>query len=707
MIDTELNSNMIIINNELEYLSFIRDSFSQKHDNPYYIKVNCEWISNPLNIHDLLLLCIRGDIRHVLFYCFADDFYYTLKAYLYNYCYIRKDKELGWVLELEPKEDGKLWKTNIRKSDKITRLFPAMFVSNIDELRFFQSPISRDAWDLVFGDDEINEKIFLEKGEELKTERKFWYVFYALRNYVKYQDKNKMSAEGGRLRERLLKENYKLFKDISLLAVLLFAQYDFYYRLMLEKSYKERHNKRVQFAESDFILEEQGEQDRDKFLTYMEECKVGRDIKTFAEIDATNKKVIHSDVLAEISEAMFIAEGLLQILENAVQHASGGLLSIYIREKDSILDEYCNVSSLSSDDMFFLEVDISDISDNPIPYKFAERVESRARVEDELKYFAPKLKVDNGKVYFNDLQIRLKSFFDPDPHETEMWDEFYGISINRIHHYGMQIFDSIVTSRNGLLVVSGFNDFYCNDDKFETKVRECPDVFDVNAHGTSYRVLLPLAHKRINDGNIAMSMFGVDESVYRCKVDFISALTKGSQTEIQTDLRKRRQSKNLKSCEAKDDAIEIIKSKLKQVFDRQEESNFIIDYSLIRGSIITPEIFFKALLWAAFDKRPDKQIKLAIVNINSFKMLEAVRLISLFYNKVGKNIAMENVQIYLRSSGNNVGDAQRQSIGEEIVFYGEDLNNICGNYKKTALMRGTANKYIGIIERILKRSRGR
>ena len=84
----------------------------------------------------------------------------------------------------------------------------------------------------------------------------------------------------------------------------------------------------------------------------------------------------------------------------------------------------------------------------------------------------------------------------------------------------------------------------------------------------------------------------------------------------------------------------------------------------------------------------------AIINLSSHALLEASRLIALFYDKEGLSTdKMERIQIFL----------QGLDVGEEILFAGSNLNRNADRLKRIAMTRGIMFDYWQIANILIRR----
>lgn len=679
--------------------------------------------------------------------------------------------------------------------DSIKKLFPAIALDK-DTYLLLKNPIPKDVWQTIISYKKINENTFENKY------KKIWRILRACQNYLFDEYKDNKSTTHTYLRKIAYAQEdfWSYVKSMSLFSVLLFAQYDHYYRNFMIKNYKQQilqkcnlpKNKAVNLGAKDLLINLQHKQSKENYEQYIVCKQQKHDVKTllkhekstnidediiskiknsntakaikelvktisdtfysasstnyikdlsntifeyifylcnienldkyeffdyFSEkllakqkrrserLDKTeNKHVnipvetcsketnynevqknlikelkelsfnveiediqknlrnykIHNEVLTEMFEMMSVAEGLLQLVENTVFYADEGILSIRIMEDE--------------EGGFSLNVLISDLLGNKISDKFISNIKTRTTLENTKNTMYNYL---IGKGYKETLmELKLRSFFSPNDKEKEMWNEYYGIPQNQVHHYGLQIFESILKSKDGKFYVCGHGDNYGENNKYT-----------LNFPGTSYHISMPLKHMYTENKNI------INVNTFEDTISVSSAAEyeiKEICNEVK-DLLKHL----VASKEEKEETIKDIMEAILKKCSTNEKSLICIDASKFDN--LNVEVLIKGVLGFAIShvKNNDRIefLPIAIVNLTSHQLLESVRIISLFYNKNGISSNMKLVQIYLKG----------KNVGEDLLLAGDNISSISNNMMKMAMVRGNMFDCISIVKTILRR----
>ena len=390
-------------------------------------------------------------------------------------------------------------------------LLPAVFIKSIDDYQFLKCPLREELWNIIrenpYGD------VYEDLLKEGTPPEFIPYLLFCRRSFFDEFDKNE-SVEYTKLRKEAYSSN-RFSEDYVLklpfLALFLFSIYDNYFRSESLRKYKGKIGGNYQLRENDCVLSLQGEQDRKHFEIY-EELKSNYDIKNLIDyiINSKGEKeiVFQKTVIAEMFECVSIAEGLLQIVENAVLHAGGGLLSmrVYSRARGLEKNEYIrkhNVDYLNSTygesyfnylkTPFFLEVLLSDFSDKSMPVKFIENIQdSKGKNDKQQTFLYEEIKKNHPDFSLSDFDQLLEEyknemkidFFFSEPTNSisksnislkEFKQCYYNSCENIVHHYGLETFNAIVSARNGIFSVCGNNDYYSNADDIINNAYEIVD----------------------------------------------------------------------------------------------------------------------------------------------------------------------------------------------------------------------------------------
>ena len=541
------------------------------------------------------------------------------------------------------------------KSLSFRRMLPLMII-NKDNYDFLRKKIDNETWESI-------------KTTTYKNSPKTYQnLIKGTINNLLFQKAN-FNKELFILREELYGHDnfYKLIEGLPIISLVIFAMFDYAYRDEALKIYKNEikevsKEESVKLSDKDFLYEKQNEQLYPRFEAYNTACKKKYDNKTLW--DNYNAKTVHPFVVKELFEAVSISEGILQLLENIVLHADKGngrrigTLSIYMRNKNTdkalLMEKYTEYSkqltSNAEGRKYFFEISIEDLSGTNIPAMFKE---------NNKQY-----KKDSKDSTFD--KICLRDFFDPPKEKREFWQRFYNKPERAIKHYGLQIFDSIISSRNGLFIVDSGEDAFCNLSS------RSASIF---TWGTKYQILCPVNEENYEGSLTNDHLFRFEElKEMPIPVEYSPV---GTEEDVDNEI--------INVCES----IKASKWTGGQLLQ--------IDM----GEIKNTELFVKGILMAIFDiSKPERvndknMLLLALLNCEAYQILEIVRIISLYYDKQGTNRRMSNTQIYIRG----------KKAGEEVLFFGEKLSDVIQNITKSACIRGIMYENIDTIDYLLKREK--
>lgn len=457
-----------------------------------------------------------------------------------------------------------------------------------------------------------------------------------------------------------------LTQGISYLSLLIFALEDYAYRADALDTYKKeikvKSKKQARLKKCDFLIDEQFLQNRLYFECCRDLALHSYDNKTIF-LNYENRK-LHPFIVKEMYEAVTLAEGISQLLENIVIHAGCnekkgvGMFTISLRNFETLRalykEKYPSYFKRNyPSEKYFCEIIISDYSGGSIPLHFSLKNKEKIR----------KIIRENHK---DNEEIKLRDFFSPRRKE-DFWEIFYSDKNNIVNHYGLQIFDSVVSTKEGFFYVKSGDEEYCNVEE---------ELSPHHFRGTSYHIMLPFDNYIPIDENIYDLMYSYD---YLSDYKDISFHEVG---EVELSIMNRSQKK---------ESIEQLKKLLESRLEKKE--NYL--YINVKNCI-SFEILIKALLRLIFEqKKQQKDAKFYIILFPcpANQIINIVRILSLFYNKKGKNLDMEGVQIYIRGEG----------IGEEILFHGKSLIQVKNNIYKSACIRGFMFENIQTVIKILER----
>ena len=382
---------------------------------------------------------------------------------------------------------------------------------------------------------------------------------------------------------------------------------------------------------------------------------------------------IHPQIIKELYEAVIISEGLLQLIENTVYHAGNqgddgrGVMDMRIvniedeRDKDLICSHFTNKDlPLKYKNKYWMLINIADISTVHITEKFYE---NNQNIIEAIRNEDPE--IADILTY-----MPLKGFFRPSEEQRTAWRRFYNYGSGNdraVNHFGLQIFDSIVSSKGGTFWASSGKDLFGEPGKL------------LPIPGTVYRIIFPLDEKSHRDDNIYDAMLGYNIQNYIQYAD----------KEMVFNIMPKIIYKECGTLGEKEQYIQNIAKSIQEVTPKTALDFYQFDLS----ENYNVECLIKGMLLFVFGKDNKEPLKFAFVNCEQYHMLEIVRLIALYYDRQEENRRMENVQIYIKG----------KEVGDELLLYGETLTTLRDNLALSACIKGTMYQNLNVINTILSR----
>lgn len=646
------------------------------------------------------------------------------------------------------------------------KILPAIPIDT-QSLSFLRKPLDRDSLNYVlkpYAPDETKQRIHGIKYEDSK--RPLLDTCRRCLMWNKFEDNESTSYQVVRETAFLSTSFKERIKNLPFLALLLFAQYDYYYRSSIVREFKKR-SRVKQLNMADIIENFQPFQQYNRFSVYKMMCKEQMDIKSLlyyplSEEEKRDSSVanwktlpqnddikLHESLISDLFEARTLAEGLLQLIENAVLYAHGGLLSLRIREYECEAQDF-NENTKDDHDtaylvtkyrnyfggmkgkeghertaypdnagkQFYLEVKLSDFAEVNMKRKFIENTKKRKEeAPEELKqsiqewlikyeniFETLKHSDDNGKDD-NEIDSIFQLFFDPTDWQLPLWRDYYKISENRVHHFGLQIFASVLRSKAGGLCVSGHQDNYFINPFSDTNqaILDCKEL-DCTAPGTSYRFLLPLNHRSITNNNVI-----VDTSFDRLLSWKEMKCYRQIDSQVVFQIIINAIDWNSVISADREKTVGTLSSEIQDIISRSQPGGtaqkyeIVFDYEKILKDAsekhvpVSEEELTKSLLLYLLRRQDFSRYEtppVAIVGLSPNSLLEVTRIIALFYDKWGEATdSMKEIQIFLKGT----------EIGEEILFAGSNINQTADRITRLALTRGNSADYISIAQSLLSR----
>lgn len=387
------------------------------------------------------------------------------------------------------------------------------------------------------------------------------------------------------------------------------------------------------------------------------------------------------EIKQEIFEARDMADGLLQILEN-VYHSENKCgyfcFRVHKSEKDNknryLQEQYAAFMETVEDTQKnmdnYLEFKIVDYSHYSISDQFyrcfVKRMNGAKRKEKQIY----------EQLLEQAQKIEVLSFFD----SSDFWHSYNSISENVVHHYGLQIFESLVSCYEGYFRVRSSGKYNLESEKeiYSTIKDESYSMISSGIPGTQYDILLPFRMKKvpqnislnvnINYTNNLLKQYEVYETI-----DFTSRYC----TNVYEEIHKKEIGRNVSYQEKKEKTIQELAVRLQKDLQKVTAENPIIHFTAEKISLTMVEMFCKAIMLYIAQKPVGDSCYIMITECSQAHFIEITRMMALFYDKQGMNPLMKDTQLFM--SG--------QQEGEEFLIYGNNLGEAIGSTEKLAFAR--------------------
>lgn len=410
----------------------------------------------------------------------------------------------------------------------------------------------------------------------------------------------------------------------------------------------------------------------------------------------------------ELSDARDIAEGCLQVLENIIQHSQNkkGYFSfrIHDNQKNNVYlqnnyKEYINISGYDT----FLEMFIADYFnsfENPkniniLCMQFLNNLIDRSTQDSRLCPFIEK---------YGELEV--KCFF-----ENEIWKEYNSVSDNIIEHYGLQLFDKIVSSCEGCFTLISTANYNYNNSQYYCSIASIDNIHATVLPvlpGTQYRVLLPVKERRFSQGYSGLDFYNYPKTAMLKPIEnniSVSDIDFGEQIiHITSDIKVKKSYSDLAETDReKFLKTELIKQLNSFIYENIKlmigsEKKYVLHFLLdkIKGAVLI-EIVFKACLKAVINIREEfgNEIKIYLVfgKLTKEFISEFCYLMGIYYYKAENSLIMKNTEMYF----------WEESYCEDLLITGENLKIAHNLILKRAVMRGIYPHWIPFINYIWKK----
>lgn len=367
-----------------------------------------------------------------------------------------------------------------------------------------------------------------------------------------------------------------------------------------------------------------------------------------------------------------IAEGILQLVEN-ICHTTRkvGFLDIRVHEaavEKKYLSERYGISPSKGE--FYYEVRLLDISEENIIENFQKKI-SCDSVMDKLSIADFFQKNHNG--------------------ETDIfWEQYNKKEENLVHHYGLQVFASIVSANEGVFKVISSSNYQFKQNEVYTNIRtkENGSAGQVHMPGTEYLILLPLKaenHRIVTSvENDTEYQYDLDTAYEVKKYNFLE-----SENLYLTDDYDTQEKKEGIIDKLAQHMYEWIHGCSKTI---NPEKRMVSLFSIKEGSKYSLEIFCKSIILCGilYQKRDNKEFYCILNNCQDNQILEIVRLFAIFYCKAPMTGFLEKNQIYLAGED------------EEFLITGKNINSLYTITSKIMLVKGINKKTVDIMEYLLR-----
>lgn len=375
-------------------------------------------------------------------------------------------------------------------------------------------------------------------------------------------------------------------------------------------------------------------------------------------IDETDVQYFSVESLVE--KSYDYAHGLLQLIENSIKHVtmkhknSCAFFSVIMHHKKGAMNKYIN-NGYYNELKYYLELSVLDCTD---ALDYCGITEKYSKTLKELD--------------IDPISSLSEIFVHPNPPSLSL-DKFYSNASNIANHYGLQIFDTILTSNNGLFIVqSGITskaEIYTNANKIYYKgdlvYKNCKEDTSLSAEhfkGTHYTIILPIDRnkKKYISSDISLSNIPLllDNNFKPAKTYKLEPIpTKGGTKEAAVE-------------KYKELVIEKIKS----------DNNGIIslDVQEISKSRYKLELLCKAIISIISNEEGNNRMIICLLNIqDEHKLLDALRIIALFFDKTGHCNFVKNKGIYLSTVNNQY----------DILFTGNNIKSVIENIDRQRLLQ--------------------
>lgn len=391
--------------------------------------------------------------------------------------------------------------------------------------------------------------------------------------------------------------------------------------------------------------------------------------------ESTEKELKKTEINNLYQAAQDFAEGLFQLMENALDYSEGSCFSFRIHSgsNDYLERNYSNI--IIDKDTYYLEVLLSDINDGDnIPEKFVKNLRNRVQ-ENELS---------EDLVVAIANEITLEGFFKPNKEMEELWDEYYMIAENVTNHYGLQLFNTLVNYYQGYFAVSSMKSENDNSEPFyqnygENRRGKEPKL-KKGYPGTQYSILLPIKRQE-EQKRVGINIYPAFDDIalknsWKNQRISVEELFEGVQKIYDANNRENKKNnirKIVNNCEL------FYKNKTIFVIDLKS-STYMIQVELLAKAMISFILHHQG-----------EHLRIALINSSHSFLVEFTRFFAVFYNKNANCTAMKKTQLFLCD-----GECRT-----EITFAGSSLKATYAGNELWANAKGEYNQCLEMLQIIL------
>lgn len=406
---------------------------------------------------------------------------------------------------------------------------------------------------------------------------------------------------------------------------------------------------------------------------------------SFSKVDMSEKALI-----SLIRSSQEYADGVLQLIENAVEHAKEiAYLRFRIKgSDDKSLAEWYGYDYRPGDN-YFLEILLVDMSGSSIPITFNENLKNRG-----------------GKNPFTDHDLTIKDFFEPDETKKNLWNKYYSDVSNLTFHYGLRRFLSVIEDQEGFFRVVTTSKIIPKEKDLFVSKKEARLTSGIHLPGTEYNIILPIRTKEPVAEPIAVG-FGIELDF---TTEFINRETRyfpiaeSLSIDVESVLNQKRKeqkieevrnqiSKFVDSCINPRDKRLITENKIILCFD-MEQMGINIDKQII------VDIFCKALIQYLHIKGRILKHRIAIINANHTFIYGFSGLFAVYCNNTEEITTirkqLEDTQIYLCDN----------NLNNELLFIGGNLAATYQYSDALASRKAAYPKSLQVLQLSLSRKNG-